>query len=54
MAVTADTGARGHTRSVIQVVEMIKAAHDDISEREMARAGGDFTAELVTRMTDRG
>lgn len=43
---TADTGARGHFRSVIQVVETIKSAHDDIFEKEMARAGGDFTAEL--------
>lgn len=36
------------------MVEMIKSAYDVISEREMVRAGGDFTADLMTKTTDSG
>ena len=45
---------RRHFRYVIQVVKIIKSVRDDISEREMARAGGDFTVEFKTRTTNHG
>ena len=36
------------------MVETIRSAYYDIFEREMAIAGGDFTADLMTKTTDRG
>ena len=35
-------------------METISSAHLDILEREMARAGRDFTAELKTRTVNHG
>lgn len=36
------------------MVETIRSAYYDIFEREMAIAGGNFTADLMTKTSDRG